>query len=224
MKTEQVLLLIGSPKGGKSTSESLGAYLLDRLRERGCKTEKIRIYSALKSSAGQDELGAAVGRADLVIFASPLYVDTLPAAVIRVLELTAQRRTGDGKDRQRLLAISNCGFPEALHNDSAIAVYRRFAQEAGIEWAGGLALGGGAAIGGKPLDEAGGMAHNVTSALDLAAAALAEGKPLPQEATELMSRPIVPTWMYVLIGGIGWKREAKKHGAQKKLAARPYQK
>jgi len=36
----RVLLLVGSPKGpNKSTSESLGTYLLDRLQEKGLETE-----------------------------------------------------------------------------------------------------------------------------------------------------------------------------------------
>ena len=52
--------------------------------------------------------------------------------------------------------------------------------------------------------------------------ALAEGKPVPQEAIESMAKPITPTWMYALLGGLGWKRRAKKHGAQKKLRDRPY--
>jgi len=43
----------------------------------------------------------------------------------------------------------------------------------------------------------GGMVRNVTRSLDLAAAALAEGKPVPQEAVELMAKPLVPAWGYI---------------------------
>ena len=68
------------------------------------------------------------------------------------------------------------------------------------------------------------MVRNVTRSLDLTADALAEGKLAPQKAVTLMAKPLIPTWGYIWLGGSGWKRRAKKHGAQKKLHDRPYQK
>ena len=220
---ERVLLLVGSAKRPRSTSESLGTYLCERLGERGFEAETLLLHRALKSDQGREELLAATDRADVIAIAFPLYVDSLPYLVIRAMELVAQHRQarGEGKS-QRLVAIANCGFPEAHQNDTALAICRQFAREAGFEWAGGLALGGGEAISGQPLPKVKGMARNVIKALDLAAAALAEGKPVPQEAVGAMAKPITPAWAYALLGGIGWKRQAKKHGAQKKLRDRPY--
>jgi len=141
---KRALLLVGSAKRPHSTSESLGRYLLGQLAGRGYETEALLIHRALKSDQGRGELLAAVERADLLLLAFPLYVDTLPALVIRALEAIAEhRRGGQGSGGGRLVAIANCGFPEASHNDTALAVCRRFAAEAGFEWAGGLALGGG---------------------------------------------------------------------------------
>ena len=45
----------------------------------------------------------------------------------------------------------NCGFAEAHHNDVALDIYRLFARDAGLHWAGGLAIGGGGMFAGKPL-------------------------------------------------------------------------
>jgi len=127
------------------------------------------------------------------------------------MELIAKhRKTTENPPKQRLLAISNCGFPEAHHNDTALAICRRFALESGIEWAGGLALGGGEAIHGRSLNDAGGMVRKVKKSLDLTAATLAEGKSVPEEAVKLMSKPFIPTWMYILFGGMRWKKQAKK--------------
>jgi multimeric flavodoxin WrbA len=39
--TRKMLLLVGSPKRGKSTSESIGTYLLERVKEKGIETDKI---------------------------------------------------------------------------------------------------------------------------------------------------------------------------------------
>jgi hypothetical protein len=195
------------------------------LQEAGLETEKVYIHPSLKSDEGRANLLRVVNGSDLLILAFPLYVDSPPSPVIAALELIAEHRKMSKKPKsQKLLAIANNGFPEARQNNTALAICRRFASETGIEWVGGLALGGGEAIAGKPLDEAGGMVRNVKKALDFAAAALAEGKSVPKEAEALMAKPIAPVWMYVWFGNRGWKRQAKKYDAQNKLWDRPYQK
>jgi hypothetical protein len=139
------------------------------------------------------------------------------------MECVAERRIAQKPPRpQRLAAIVNSGFPEARQSDVALAICRLFARQAGFEWAGGLALGAGEALGGRPLAQLGGMVRHVTRALDLAAAALAAGQAIPREAVELMARPLFPRWLYLLAGQFGWRKEARKHGTTKQLRARPY--
>ncbi len=104
-----------------------------------------------------------------------------------------------------------------------LGICRRFAREAGLGWAGGLALGGGAALDGIALERAGGRGRHARAALDLAAAALAAGEPVPAEAVERMARPFVPAWAYTLLGTWGWRRRARAHGAHRELHRRPYQ-
>jgi len=223
---KRFLLLVGSPRGKKSTSEYLGNYLLEQLREIGLETKKIRIHPSLKSQDKRNDLLSAVDGFDTVIFASPLYVDNLPAPVIKVMELiTEHRKNVKRGKKQQLLAISNCGFPESHHNDTAIAIYRRFAMESCFEWAGGLALGMGEAISGRSLDERGGMVRNVRTSLELTAKALAKGESVPKDAEELMAKQFIPTWMYILFGGIWCKRQAKKNKVKKKgMYSQPYKK
>jgi hypothetical protein len=222
-KLGRVLLLVGSAKRPQSTSESLGTYLLERLAERGFETEKLLLHRLIRSEQGRQQLLDATGRADLLVVAFPLYVDTLPYLVTRALEwIAGHRRAGAARPQQRLLAIANCGFPEAQHNDVALAICRLFAREGGLEWAGGLALGAGQAINGQPLSQASGMARNVVGSLDAAAEALAEGQPLPSAVQEAMARPLIPAWAYMRMGGLGWRLEARKHGAHRRLHAQPY--
>lgn len=220
----RVLLLIGSAKRPQSTSESLGTYLTERLRERGFAVETLLIYRSLGSDDRREALLDATDRADILILAFPLYVDSLPSLVIRTMEHLAEHRQAKGNlENQRLLAIVNCGFPEAHHNDVAVAICRRFAQEAGFEWAGGLALGGGEAIAGLPLHRVEIMARNVIRSLDLAADALATGEPIPEKAVRLMAKPLLPSRMYTWLGERKWRQRAKIHGVQNELDARPYQ-
>jgi hypothetical protein len=143
--------------------------------------------------------------------------------VIETLEQIAARRQGhDRSHRQVLTAIANCGFPEAHHCATALAICETFARQAGFEWAGSLALGAGSMLNGTPLAEAGGMAIGLRQSLDLAAEALAQGQAIPQTAQDMMARPVFPHWAYRLTGGLGWIRAAKGYGVLRSLRRRPY--
>lgn len=217
------VLLIGSPRGAKSTSDSLGTYFLERLKEDGVSADKIYIQQALASEQGINTLLQRVGEADIIILAAPLYADSHHSGVITAMELIhGNLKSRPRIKRQMLVALSNSGFPESWHNDSSLAISRRFALECGFEWAGGLALGGGESIAGRPLEKAGRRVRNVMKSLKLAADSLAKGEHVPEEAIELMARPNVPKWLYLLVGNMGWLWKARKQGCKEKLNCKPY--
>jgi hypothetical protein len=163
-----------------------------------------------------------IDNADLVVLAFPLYVDTLPAPVISALEKIAAHRQSNISP-VRFAAISNCGFPEAEHIATALATCEEFARETGFSWMGSLALGGGEGlVHGVPLNEMDGRAIPLKKSLELAAEALANGRPIPPSAQELLSKPIIPNWMYKLFGGFGWKQSAQQYGVRNQLRRQPY--
>jgi hypothetical protein len=221
--SKKSLLLVGSPKPKNSSSEAMGDYLLQQLSSKGIQTEKMLINQVLKTEEGIKQFLAAVNNCDIFIISAPLYVDSAPAALTKAMELMAQDRVkGEEGKKQRLLAISNCGFPEAVHNNMALDIYRSFAKEVGFIWAGGLALGAGGAIDGKPLASLGGMVKNIKHSLELTAQALAEENPIPSVAVSLMAKPVMPNWLYVLAGNFMWKSRAKKNSAKNKINDKPY--
>lgn len=223
VETRRALLLVGSPKTRKSTSNSLGGYLFEQLSARSIHTETIYLHTVLRSPQKMQALFDAVDAADLVTLAFPLYVDSLPAPVIEALERIAARRQGrDHSHRQLFTAISNCGFPEANQTLTALAICETFAQQAGFEWAGSLALGGGEMVNGASLVEAGGMSILMRKALDLAAEALAQGQAIPQAARDGLAKPVIPHWVYWLMSWWRWNQEAKGYGSQKLLNRKPY--
>jgi hypothetical protein len=225
MKTlNKVLLLVGSAKTpGTSTSEALGDYLLERLAEHGIATARIHLHRAMRTEERCDELLATVSTAGLMVLATPLYVDTLPYLVTRAMEqIVAHRRSATSLSPVRFAAIINCGFPEAEHNQVALAVCRQFAQAARMEWAGGLAQGAGGMFNGQSLAEAGGRGYATRQALDLAAGALVTGLPIPDEATAQMAQPAIPAAVYTMLGNLGWWRTAWRHGAYRHLYDRPF--
>jgi len=216
-------LLVGSPRTGTSTSGALGGYLMDQLQARGVQTTTVQIYTRFTSATRRPAALEALDNSDLIVLAFPLYIDSLPAPVISALEAIATHRTDRAK-ATRFAAIANCGFPEARHNDTALAICQQFARQAGYDDAGGLALGAGEGlVHGKPLTQSAGPTTRIKQALDLSATALAAGQPIPAEATTLMARPVIPHQLYRLIGHIGWNRQAKTYGMRNELHRQPYQ-
>jgi multimeric flavodoxin WrbA len=218
----RALLLVGSPKTRKSTSNSLGGYMFEHLQQQGIQTETIYLHTVLRSPARWQALLEALEAADLVTLAFPLYVDTLPAPVTEALERIAIYRQGRQTRPQLFSAIANCGFPEAQQTATALAICQTFAKQAGFVWAGALALGGGEAINGASLVEAGGKAIRIRRSLEMAAGSLAKGQAIPQAARDMMAKPVIPHWAYRLTGKLRWNSWAKRHNAKKLLKRQPY--
>ena len=220
---KRALLLIGSPKIENSTSASLGNYLISKLEESGMISETIFIYRVINREETTKKLFQAIEGADLIILTFPLYVDSLPAPVIKAMEVVKEYRdTLDTKKTQRFIAIVNNGFPEGSQNSISLQICRIFAKECGFFWKGGLSLGGGGAVHGVPLLEKPGMMRNVIKGLDIAAQALKEDNDIPQEAIEYFSKQFIPSVIYRTFGNIGWRVQAKQYDKKQKLKRKPY--
>ena len=216
-----VTLLIGSPRGGRSTSAQLGGFLVARLQKRGWTADTATARTAIANVTAWTEFERAVAAADLVIVATPLYVDSLPAPLIETFErLYASRRNSAPPKQQRLVAIMNCGFPEASQNATALAICRCFARRAGFRWDGGLALGMGGMLSGQPIAEHG-RTHAVAAALRRAAESLAGSESISETAIRALAKPAMPVWLYRLIAEVSFRITAWRHGVRH-LDARPY--
>ena len=222
MSARRAVLLVGSARPrGTGNSEALGSYLLARLAEGGMDTG---VFHVGRSQRPEKErlLLQAVDGADVFVLSTPLYVDALPYLVTRCAERIAAHRAEQSESSTvRFLAIVNCGFPEWEHTRTALDICQVFARQAGLEWVGGLGLGGGEAIGGRPLEELGGQTRHVRRGLDLAAEALLAGHVIPEEAQTLLARPAIPSRLYTAIGSIGWLRAARRHGTLRRLWDQP---
>ncbi|MFX0040377.1 MAG: NAD(P)H-dependent oxidoreductase [Promethearchaeota archaeon] len=220
---KKALLLVGSPRVEKSTSESLGNYLISKLEELGMKSEKGFIHRLINREEKIQSLFKMIDRADLIILTFPLYVDSLPAPVIKAMEFIKEERDQlETKKSKSFIAISNNGFPEGHQNNTALHICRIFAEDCGFIWKGGLALGQGGSIGGIPLLERGGMVRNVVKGLDITAQAMIDDKEIPQEAVELFSKKFIPNFFYNSIVNLGWRLQKRKYGTKKKIREKPY--
>jgi hypothetical protein len=216
-------LLVGSPRSSNSTSNSLGTFLFDRLQKHGLKTQKTYLIQTLNSDKTRSELLKIVDESDLIVLAFPLYIDCLHSKVVEALKLIVEHEKGkEEHGKKNFAAIANNGFPESIQNNTALAVCRIFAKQAGFNWVGGLAMGGGGTIDGRPLVEIKGLARNQKKALQIAADALAKGEPIPENAVVLMSKLGFPKWLYMWMGNRNWRSQAKKNNTIDKLYDQPY--
>lgn len=221
MTGQHIVLLIGSAKpSGRSTSEALARHLARRFEAAGAVVSLVPVNRS-RRPAQDEQLLAAVDAADLFMLVTPLYIDSLPYLVTRALEIISARR--ERRPNQRFASLINCGFPEAAQCRTALAILECFARRAGFIWAGGLALGGGASIDGRSLERLGGMTRNLRAALDQAADALVRGDPVPATAVALLAKPMMPAALYTLLGNVGWRWQASRHGVHRHLKERPYQ-
>lgn len=216
----RVAVLIGSPRPvGESTSEKLARALVARLG-----AAEVSFHHALplaKDGARTRAALEAIAGAELLVVASPLYVDSLPSVATRALERLAARLTRPAR-LSRVVGLLNCGFPEAAHNRTAMRLVRAFARTAGLGWAGGLAMGGGEAIHGRTLSSLAPMVRHQVRALELAGDALARGEGVPPAASEAMARPIAPSALYRWLGTAQWWWLARRLGnSWAAVSARP---
>ncbi|MCK4557738.1 MAG: NAD(P)H-dependent oxidoreductase, partial [Candidatus Aminicenantes bacterium] len=85
---KRVLLLVGSPRGKRSTSTVVGSYLLNLLTENGLESLKsLWIGPVLKSQEKTEQMLKAVDEADIIVLVAPLYDDCQPYIVIKAMEL-----------------------------------------------------------------------------------------------------------------------------------------
>jgi hypothetical protein len=221
----RVLLLVGSPRGKKSTSTSLGSYLLNILEKRRLETDILWINRQLADDEKLFQMLEAIDRADIIVLTAPLYDDCQPYIVTRTLEAIAARQKN--LENKRFIPIINCAFREPEHITAvAIAIYHKFAITVGFKWAGSLAIGGGEMLqgaSGKKLDDLGKMAGKVKKALEQIADALVADNSFPDTSIR-----IVPKFFYkpfikkiiIRMNNHGWKSRAKKNGGV--VDARPY--
>lgn len=216
------LILVGSPKGRTSASWMLGSRLAEGLQDHGVTVQYGMVHHELRSGEGAGKLLDLVDSSDLVVLAFPLYVDSLPAPLTRLLELVAERRGRTAAaGSPRLAVIVQCGFPEAHQCDTAIGICRRFAGSAGMRWAGALAMGMGGSLEGDFKRMPGG-GKKILDALGKAAEALARGGDIPDDAKALFARPLMPRRFYTMIGNLGWRLKMRKNKAQRPIGYRPY--
>jgi len=222
-KNKKVTLLVGSPRKEKSASEALGLYLCKHLDPVQFVYQKMYLRDQVYKKDKDREWVQDILQSNLIILASPLYVDSLPSFVIKTLELIYQQVKKENRGKEiKFLAIINSGFPESSQNQIALDICRHFTQKADMVWLGGLALGSGMFLGGKDIGKMGWFVRNIKKSLDETAVALNQGMPIPESAIALMQKAIFGKKIFQWLANLGFKQRAKRNGLKNEVYRRPY--
>ena len=216
MSRERALVLVGSPRGLRSVSNSIADHLLAAIKRYECR--KILIHDkAYRNDPAS--LADSLGSCRAVILIYPLYVDSLPAPVIALMEAAARVHGSDGLRGIRFCAISNCGYPEGRHARESLMICSRFAAETGMSWMGGLSLGGGPTIGVKGLHTGRGKA--AAAALDPLVRALEDEAGPSDGMKNIVELDLVNPVLYRSLGNWGWRWTALRRGLLFSMGRRP---
>jgi multimeric flavodoxin WrbA len=208
------LLLNGSPRGKVGNSRKILAWMAEGMAEAGVSTVPML---DLVPDPGRAELFEAFLAADEVLFAFPLYCDSVPALVKTFLE-TLAARNAPSISGKRVAFVVHSGFPEGIHTETLGRYLARLCQRMGFQHLGTLRKGGTEVIQGM----------SPAGTAKLAARFREAGRELAAKgcfSTELMSRmasprrfgPLERAVLHFLIwtGRIDdfWNRVLKKNGA-----------
>jgi multimeric flavodoxin WrbA len=210
---KKALLLVGSPMDENSVSDKLGSYITEKLNAMSIETEKAYVSMLIQPEAGKDKLMVLVDQTDIIILASPLYVDCLPAITIKMMETIYECRMNGGKKKQMMMVILNCG-KDAHQNDVAADICHQFAVSTGMKWAGSIRIGMGRMLSRMELKDTNEPLNGLCKGLDMTAVALSKGKPIPTEADKLCSKPFISAEM---MAAEGQRLAAASHDAKVSL-------
>lgn len=132
---EKTVLINCSPKRKLSVSGFL-------MRCAGILIRGPKEYLHLRTAADRQAILRALKTAGKVVFVTPLYVDSVPSHMLPLMrEMEAFCR--ENSLRLKVYVIANNGFIEGKQNEPLMQVMENFCTRCGLEWCGGIGIGGG---------------------------------------------------------------------------------
>lgn len=205
----KVVMINGSPKAKNSNS----GYLLELLCRRLPKEWAYNEYKIIKPKDYDAALSAALD-CDLLVFSFPLYVDSLPSHLLRLLtNLEKAFNNAAPAKPVKVYAVINCGFFEGRQNHVAVEIMQNWAVKAGLSWGQALMAGGGEMLGGtKAVPMGYGPNKNIARALKILAANIMQGG----SAENVCINPSFPRFLFVFMANRMWGLMLRQNGFKSK--------
>ena len=194
MKT---IIINASPKSKNSNTENFLKHLISRLPEKETKVYKL---NELKTEEIQN--------CSSLVFAFPLYVDSLPSELLKFLCLLEKVKF-ENKDIM-IFAVVNNGFFEGEQNHIALDIIKNWCNKVGLKWGQGIGIGAGEmspAVANIPLKK------SPFALLDSAFDGLACNIENHISAENIYISPKMPRFLWKIGGTYTfWPQKAKKNG------------
>lgn len=216
----KITAINGSPKGDVSNSREVISILASMLPP---ETEWTIVSRIAAQTSPETYAFGDVRDSDVLIIAFPLFVDGIPASLMRFLAAYENycRAQKNSTPLQRVFAVCNCGFYEGVQNELALEMVAHFCASAGLLWCGGVGIGTGEMIlGMKDVSPDIGIRKPVTTAFRALAQAISEKD--GRLKSNVYAQHGLPWILYKIAGEMGWRKMLKKSGLSRKtLGARP---
>ena len=219
-----IIAINGSPKA----IDSVSGMVINQIE--GIIKTPITTYQAVKLIRQQEGLSETllnILKADTLLFVFPLYVDSLPAPLIKIMTLIEQANTVRRERPPKVYAVCNCGFLEAGHTRLALDIMKNFCMRAGLVWGYGIGTGSGGFIltQSKNMSKGKGPAATIYSALCGLGKSIQTGYVENEniEKQNVFVTVKMPRLLYSFVCNLGWRLMAKKYNAGNALMAKPHQ-
>ena len=205
-KTQGTILLNCSLRADASNSKKL----LDALSTKiSGNTESVNLSSFINNPAA---LVPKLKAAEKIVIGTPLYVDGIPSALLRIMTLMEQN---PGSENKIIYAVTNMGFYESNQQKHLVAMIKRWCIKCGYEYGGAVAVGAGEMVGmmvNTPSAEKS-PARNAALALNKLGEAVSSSSRI---ANIYANAAMFPRFLYMLAANSGWPRSGKINGLRKK--------
>jgi len=216
----KILAINGSPRGKKSNTDRILQPFLEGAREAGAETETVYLkgktinpcigcFTCWTKTPGvcihkddMPKLLEKLRQADVVVYATPLYVFTVTAQMkafmdrhIPLLQPFILERDGQyihppryESRHGKVVLVSNCGFPERHHFSGLVETFRCFTSNPDSELVGTILCAGGELLKQPALQE--GLQWYIEAARQAGREVVEQGRVAP-ETLETLDRPLV---------------------------------
>ena len=201
-----LVILNGSMRNVKGNSAKFARILKEQLE---ADPEIIDLKDHMDDMPG---LVHGLEKYETIVLAMPLYVDGLPAQMIRLME-TFRREYSGG--RARIYLLANMGLYESKQLRNLFAAIRNWCGVMGFEYCGGLGISAGEIVGTlinkKSFDKV--STKKVVEGI----ARLAKAVNRKVAMGDVFAEPYMfPRWLYLAAANSNWSRIAKKAGLRPK--------
>ena len=205
----RVILLNASLRGESSNT----GRLLDKLAGSiGKNIETINLSACINNP---EELVKKLLSAKRIVLGMPMYVDGIPSALLRIMEMMEKAVRTCPSDDKKIYAVVNMGFYESRQIKNVLKQVRKWSKKCGFSYCGGVAVGAGEMMGSliKSINGANGPVKNVVEAIESLAGVIKSSSAIDDIYADAYK---FPRSAYMFMAGMGWPKAAKLNGLKKK--------